>query len=300
MKILLTGGTGMVGSNIREYNDISRHVILSPSSWDLDLTDQESVGRFFDEHDDIDCVIHAAGKVGGIHANMNNRAEFLRDNTIMGFNLINCAQFHGIDKFINLATSCMYPMDAVSPISEDKIFDGKMHPTNEGYAVAKSAVAKYCEYVGGNYKTIIPCNIYGKYDKFDPEKSHMVPAAIQKIHKAKMTGEKVCIWGDGTAQREFMYAKDVADFIFYFLENIDDMPQYINLGLPNDHTINEYYEAVADVIGYKDGFEHNLDMPVGVKRKKTDTTKISELGWKHKYSLIDGIKETYEYYKEIV
>ena len=298
MKILLTGGRGMVGSNIREYNQ--KHIILSPSSSELDLMDKESIGRFFDIHDDIDCIIHAAGKVGGIHANMNNRAEFLHDNTVMGFNLISCAQFYGIDKFINLGSSCMYPMDAVSPISEDKVFDGKMHPTNEGYAVAKSAVAKYCEYVGGNYKTIIPCNIYGKYDKFDPEKSHMVPAAIQKIHKAKMTGESVVIWGDGTAQREFMYAKDVADFVFYFLENIDDMPQYINLGLPDDHTINEYYEAVADVIGYENKFEHHLDMPVGVKRKKTDTTKLSKLGWEHKYSLRDGIEETYDYYKELV
>lgn len=288
----------MVGSNIREYNH--KHIILSPSSSELDLMDKESIGRFFDIHDDIDCIIHAAGKVGGIHANMNNRAEFLHDNTVMGFNLISCAQFYGIDKFINLGSSCMYPMDAVSPISEDKVFDGKMHPTNEGYAVAKSAVAKYCEYVGGNYKTIIPCNIYGKYDKFDPEKSHMVPAAIQKIHKAKMTGESVVIWGDGTAQREFMYAKDVADFVFYFLENIDDMPQYINLGLPDDHTINEYYEAVADVIGYENKFEHHLDMPVGVKRKKTDTTKLSKLGWEHKYSLRDGIEETYDYYKELV
>lgn len=298
MKILLTGGRGMVGSNIREYNQ--KHIILSPSSSELDLMDKESIGRFFDIHDDIDCIIHAAGKVGGIHANMNNRAEFLHDNTVMGFNLISCAQFYGIDKFINLGSSCMYPMDAVSPISEDKVFDGKMHPTNEGYAVAKSAVAKYCEYIGGNYKTIIPCNIYGKYDKFDPEKSHMVPAAIQKIHKAKMTGESVVIWGDGTAQREFMYAKDVADFVFYFLENIDDMPQYINLGLPDDHTINEYYEAVADVIGYENKFEHHLDMPVGVKRKKTDTTKLSKLGWEHKYSLRDGIEETYDYYKELV
>ena len=288
----------MVGSNIREYNQ--KHIILSPSSSELDLMDKESIGRFFDIHDDIDCIIHAAGKVGGIHANMNNRAEFLHDNTVMGFNLISCAQFYGIDKFINLGSSCMYPMDAVSPISEDKVFDGKMHPTNEGYAVAKSAVAKYCEYIGGNYKTIIPCNIYGKYDKFDPEKSHMVPAAIQKIHKAKMTGESVVIWGDGTAQREFMYAKDVADFVFYFLENIDDMPQYINLGLPDDHTINEYDEAVADVIGYENKFEHHLDMPVGVKRKKTDTTKLSKLGWEHKYSLRDGIEETYDYYKELV
>ena len=298
MKILLTGGRGMVGSNIREYSH--KHIILAPSSSELDLMDKESIGRFFDIHDDIDCIIHAAGKVGGIHANMNNRAEFLYDNTVMGFNLISCAQFYGIDKFINLGSSCMYPMDAVSPISEDKVFDGKMHPTNEGYAVAKSAVAKYCEYIGENYKTIIPCNIYGKYDKFDPEKSHMVPAAIQKIHKAKTTGEPVVIWGDGTAQREFMYAKDVADFVFYFLENIDDMPQYINLGLPEDHTINEYYEAVADVIGYEDEFEHHLDMPVGVKRKKTDTTKLSELGWEHKYSLLDGIRETYDYYKELV
>lgn len=303
MNILLTGGDGLVGSNIREYNDNRspelRHNIYAPTSSEVDLLDREQIASFFESHTDIDCVIHAAGKVGGIHTNMVNLASFMHDNMVMGFNLVSCAQFYGVKNFINFGTSCMYPADSVSPISEERIFEGKLHPSNAGYAIAKSAIAKYCEFIGGNYKTIIPCNLYGRYDKFHPDLSHMLPAAIRKLHLAKESGDKVTIWGDGSAEREFMYAQDVADFTFYCVENIDEMPQYVNLGLKDDLSIKQLYEIAADVVGYDNGFEYDLTKPVGVLKKKCDITKLEEFGWENKYTTEQGIRETYEYFKTI-
>lgn len=300
MNVLLTGGRGLVGSNVREYNykgkGAKKHNILFPTRDEMDLLDKESVAKFF-ENNDIDCVIHAAGAVGGIHTNMNNLAGFMHDNMVMGMNIISTAHFYGVKKFINMGTSCMYPKDAESPISEDKILTGALESTNEGYAIAKSALAKFCEYLGGNYKTIIPCNLYGKYDKFHPDHSHMLPAAIRKLHLAKESGEKVVIWGDGTARREFMYGEDVADFVWYCVENIDKMPQNINLGLGYDYSIQELYEAAAKVVGYDAGFEYDTTKPVGVMKKQTDVTRLRDFGWEHKVSLEDGIKQTYEFFK---
>lgn len=299
MNILLTGGTGLVGSNIREYNEKNKNYnLLTPTHEEMDLLDRNSIVAFF-EKNDFEYIVHAAGRVGGIHTNMSDKSGFMHDNMIMGFNLLSVAQEFGIKNFLNFGTSCMYPAEAVSPISEDKIFDGKMHESNEGYAIAKSALAKMCELIGGNYKTVIPCNLYGKYDKFDPALSHMLPAAIRKIHVAKASGAPVEIWGDGQARREFMYAQDVADFVFYALENMDTMPQYVNLGLETDYSIRELYQAAAEVIGYEGEFVYDTSKPVGVMKKKCDITKLGNFGWSAKYSAKEGISETYEYFKEL-
>ncbi len=296
MNILLTGGTGLVGSNIREYNEKNKNYnLLTPSHEEMDLLDRNAIVEFF-ENNEFDYVIHAAGVVGGIHTNMANLASFMHDNMIMGFNLLSVAQQFGIKNVLNFATSCMYPADAVSPIPEEMILNGELHPSNEGYAIAKSAIAKYCEFIGYNYKTVIPCNLYGKYDKFHPDLSHMLPAAIRKIHLAKVNNDPVEIWGTGIAYREFMYAQDVADFTFYALENMDNMPQYINLGLEEDCTIRDLYKIAAKVIGYEGEFVYDTSKPVGVLRKKSDITKLENFGWKSGYSLEQGIKETYDYF----
>ena len=196
----------------------------------------------------------------------------------------------------------MYPREATNPLNEELILKGELEPTNEGYAIAKITTTRLCEYINREngefqYKTVIPCNLYGKYDKFDPKNSHMLPAVIRKIHEAKINNQEVLdIWGDGEARREFMYAEDLADFVYYAIENFEKMPQNINVGLGHDYTINEYYKVVADVIGYKGKFIHDLSKPVGMKQKLIDDSKLQEFGWKYKTSLQDGIKKTYEYY----
>ncbi|MGQ4002335.1 GDP-L-fucose synthase [Francisellaceae bacterium CB299] len=300
-KILITGSSGMVGRNILEFHKSREYQILAPSSSELNLLDKASVNDYLSKHLP-NAIIHCAGVVGGIQANIDNPVRFLSDNTIMGNNIIISAVEHGIKNFLNMGSSCMYPRDALNPLKEDMILKGELEPTNEGYAIAKVFTTKLCKYVnqendGYNYKTIIPCNLYGKYDSFGSNKSHMIPAVIKKIHDAKENNlDSVEIWGDGEARREFMYAEDIADFTYYALENIKIMPQDINVGLGFDYTINEYYQTVANIIGYKGLFVHDLSKPVGMKQKLIDDTLLSEFGWKHKTSLEDGINKAYDYY----
>jgi GDP-L-fucose synthase len=199
----------------------------------------------------------------------------------------------------------MYPKNAENPISENLILKGELEPTNEGYALAKCTITKLCEYINREenslaFKSVIPCNLYGKYDNFETKTSHMVPAVIKKIHEAKKNNlEKIDIWGDGLARREFMYTSDLADFIYYsIVENFDKMPQNINVGIGKDYTINEYYKIISDIIGFKGKFKNDLSKPTGMKKKLIDNKKLNEFGWSHKTSLELGIKNTYKYFLE--
>ena len=305
MKILLTGGSGMVGRNIQDYAQLYRDdEILHPSSHELNLLDFESVKAYLKQHQP-DCIIHAAGIVGGIQANIDNPVKFLVDNLKMGQNLVLAAQEVGIKQLLNLGSSCMYPRSAPNPLREEQILTGALEPTNEGYALAKIVTAKLCIYCSQEsdgqlqYKTLIPCNLYGKYDKFDGVKSHMIPAALYKIHQAKVQdANEVEIWGDGTARREFMYAEDLADAVFYALDNFARMPDMLNIGLGHDFSINEYYDAVATIVGFEGSFAHDITKPVGMKQKLVSTEKLEDFGWKHRYSLTDGLQKTYQYYLE--
>ncbi len=305
LKILITGSNGMVGRNIAEYKKAENYNLLTPSSKELNLLDRLSVDKYL-KNNQPDIVIHCAGIVGGIQANMANPVKFLVDNTQMGLNIIMASQEVGIKKFINMSSSCMYPREAINPLGEELILKGELEPTNEGYALAKITSTRLCEYINKEnntflYKTVIPCNLYGKYDKFDPKHSHMLPAVIKKIHEAKENNQSDSnIWGDGEARREFMYAEDLADFIYYAIENFERMPQNINVGLGHDYTINEYYNAISSVIGFKGKFIHDLTKPIGMKQKLIDDSKLSEFGWKHKTSLEDGIKKIYKYYLQEV
>ena len=223
----------MVGKNILEYSKKEEYTFLAPSSKELNLLDYNSVDTFIKENNP-EFIIHAAGKVGGIQANIAAPVNFLVDNMDMGRNIIMAAKNNSIKNFLNLSSSCMYPRDAENPLSEDLILKGELEPTNEGYAIAKAMTTRLCEYImkedlDKNYKTVIPCNLYGKYDKFDPKNSHMIPAVIRKIHEAKELGSaEIDVWGDGLARREFMYAADLANFIFYAIPNFKEMPQNIN------------------------------------------------------------------------
>jgi GDP-L-fucose synthase len=196
----------------------------------------------------------------------------------------------------------MYPKDVHKPLSEDLILKGELEPTNEGYAIAKVASTRLCEYINREdesylYKTIIPCNLYGRHDKFDPEKSHMIPAVIRKISGAKDKGLKsIDIWGDGQARREFMYASDFADFVYYAIDYFEKMPQNINVGLGHDYTINEYYQKIADIVGYQGRFTHDLSKPTGMQQKLINNARMKEFGWQYKTTLEQGIQKTYDYF----
>lgn len=303
MKILLTGASGMVGKNILEHSDALNYQIFSPSSQELNLLDRDAV-RYHLKTIAPDIIIHAAGRVGGIQANIANPVDFLVQNLDMGLNVISTAASLNISNLINLASSCMYPRDASNPLSEDMILKGELEPTNEGYALAKIATTKLCEYIvqedpTKNYRTLIPCNLYGRHDKYDPKNSHLIPAVIRKIHEAKLSGNKmVNVWGDGTARREFMYAQDLADFIFFAIDNLDQIPQNLNIGMGHDYSIIDYYEAVAAVVGFDGDFEFDLSKPVGMRQKLVDIRKLRSIGWSHKVDLIDGIRKSYMFFKE--
>lgn len=303
MKILLTGSTGMVGTNILEHKSASLHNLLTPSSKELNLLNYSEVDNYISKYKP-DFIIHAAGKVGGIQANMANPINFLVDNADFGRNIVLAAKNNNVKKLLNLSSSCMYPRGAINPLSEDLILKGELEPTNEGYAIAKIFTQRLVEYIrredkACNYKTIIPCNLYGKWDKFDPLHSHMLPAVIRKIHKAKINNSpNVELWGDGEARREFMFASDFADFIWYSISNFEQMPNLMNVGLGHDFSINQYYKTIANVIGYNGGFVHDLSKPTGMKQKLVNIDKLNQFGWTHTNSLENGIKITYKFFLE--
>ena len=301
LKVLLTGGSGMVGRNVLEHPDIGEFEILAPRSSELDLRNFSAVQDYLQQYQP-DMVIHAAGKVGGIQANMREPVGFMLDNLDMGRNIVWAAQRAGIKRLINLGSSCMYPRNHSEPLREEMVLKGELEPTNEGYALAKVVTARLCEYImredaSFQYKTLIPCNIYGRHDKFDPAHSHLIPAIIHKVHQATQIGQtSVEIWGDGTARREFMYGGDLADAIIRAIKHFDTLPVYMNVGLGHDHTINEYYEAVAGVMGYEGSFTHDLSKPVGMARKLVNVERQQAWDWTAQHNLREGIEKTYQFY----
>lgn len=303
MRILLTGGGGMVGRNVLEHPSINDFEILAPRSSELDLRNFEAIQVYLDQHKP-DMVIHAAGKVGGIQANIKAPVSFLLDNLDMGRNIVWASYQANIKQLINLGSSCMYPRNHEEPLKEEMVLKGELEPTNEGYALAKVATARLCEYImredqSFQYKTLIPCNIYGRFDKFDPAHSHLLPAIIHKMHVAKANSENtVEIWGDGTARREFMYGGDLSDAIVHAIKNFDTLPSYLNIGLGHDFSINEYYSAVAEAMGYTGKFEHDTSKPVGMARKLVSIERQQQWGWEPRHDLQEGIKKTYSYYLE--
>ena len=303
LKVLLTGGSGMVGRNVREHPAASGWDLHAPTHAELDLLDAAKTASFVRELGP-DVVVHAAGLVGGIQANMAQPVNFLVANIQMGQHIVLAAHAAGVPRLLNLGSSCMYPRAAPNPLVEELVLAGELEPTNEGYALAKIVTARLCDYIrredpSRRYQTVIPCNLYGRHDSFDPRNSHLVPAIIHKIHLARQGGaQTVEIWGDGTARREFMYAGDVADAIVRHVSADKPAPDLMNLGPGIDHSINEYYEAVARVVGWKGRFVHALDKPVGMRQKLVSTRRQSEWGWQPQTSLEEGLTLTYQHYLE--
>jgi len=299
--ILLTGSGGMVGQNLLEHRDISSFDILSPRSNELDLRDFEKVEKYLLKYRP-DLIIHMAGKIGGIGANLREPVNYLVDNLDMGRNIVMAAYKSGIKKLINIGSSCMYPANVAEPLSEDMLMAGKLEKTNEGYAIAKLATSRLCDCVSQennsfHYKTLIPCNLYGRFDKFNPANSHLVAAAIHKIHQAKKNDAKeVEVWGDGTARREFLYAGDLADGLIWSINQFDKLPKYMNIGVGVEMTIDEYYKKISKVIGFTGALTHDTAKPVGMIRKVVNTDIQTKLGWQPKTSLEVGLQKTYEFY----
>jgi GDP-L-fucose synthase len=305
MKIFITGSNGMVGRNLLENGEITKHDILKPASSELNLLMFNDIQVYL-RKTKPDMVIHCAGKVGGIQANMKDMYNFFSDNALMGINLVKAAKEHGIKKFLNLSSSCTYPRNYQNPLKEEYILKAELEPTNEGYALAKLSLLKMCEYIskeypGYQYKTFIPCNLYGRWDKFDEVSSHMIPAVIKKIHNAIITeSPEIEIWGDGTARREFMYTSDLASCVAKAIGDFDDIPNIMNIGLGFDYSINEYYETIKKVLKYKGSFTHNTSMPVGMKQKLLDVSLQTKWGWKPKVTLEQGVEKTYQFFLEYV
>lgn len=303
--LLITGASGMVGRNLAAHPGLSGWRVLTPTRRELDLADAAQTHDWLHRHHP-DAVVHAAGLVGGIHANIAQPFRFLAANAQMGMNLVTACRAAGVRDVINLASSCMYPRDLGEALAEESILSGPLEPTNEGYALAKIVTMRLCEYAmreepSLNYRTLIPCNLYGPYDKFDPRSSHLVAAIIDKVHRARMSGAaRVEIWGDGTARREFMYAGDLAQAIIRALDDPAALPPILNIGPGHDHAINDYYQQVAQVIGWSGQFTHDLDRPVGMKRKLLDVSRQRQWGWQPQTSLIDGLHLTYAHYLQEV
>lgn len=300
-RLLITGASGMVGRNLREHPALADWHVLAPSSRDLDLRDGAATRAYLRQHRP-DIILHAAGVVGGIQANIAEPYRFLSANAEMGLNLVEASREAGVRDLINLASSCMYPRDLGKDLAEDQIMTGPLEPTNEGYALAKILTMRLCQSAmredpSLNYKTLIPCNLYGRHDKFDPKNSHLLPAIIHKMHEACRNGTKtVEIWGDGTARREFMYAADLADAIVRAVSDPDSLPETMNIGVGSDHSINDYYRIAAEVIGWDGTFTHDETRPVGMKQKLLSVARQQDWGWQPQTSLRDGIAQTYEFY----
>jgi len=291
----------MVGRNILEHPKAAGWDIVAPSSKELDLTDAQSVTAFILKIKPS-IIVHAAGHVGGIQANIANPVAFLERNVAIGRNIIMAGYSAGVRQFLNLASTCIYPREAQNPLHEKMILTGALEPTNEGYALAKIMAIRLCQYIrqedkSYQYKTIIPCNLFGRHDNFDPKSSHLLPAIIHKIHQAKTDGKKtVEIWGDGTARREFMYAGDLSGAVLRAAEDISSIPDLMNVGIGHDYSINDYYNIVAEVIGWKGEFFYDTSKPIGMQQKLCSTERLISWGWAAPTSLREGILKTYEFY----
>lgn len=300
-KIWIAGKGGLAGSAIaRRLSQEGFCNIIGPNSKELDLRCHQAT-EVYVQRERPDCVILCAARVGGIQANIASPFDFLYENLEIQNHVIYAALKYGVNKLIFLASSCIYPRLCPQPMKEEYLLDGKLEPTNEGYALAKIAGLKLCEYIkrqyGFNYVSLMPCNLYGIGDNFDPVSSHVVPALIRKVHEAKISNAPfITLWGTGEARREIMCSDDLADACLFILENGYNDSQFLNVGTGTDMTIRELAETVMKVVGYHGELQFDSSMPDGMPRKVLDVGRIHALGWKAKINLVDGLTKTYEHY----
>jgi GDP-L-fucose synthase len=300
-KLWVAGETGLVGRAVLRRLQSENYDMLSAPHSDLDLTNQAHTYGWIEKHKP-DIIIMAAGRVGGIVANASNQAAFLYDNLAMAQNVIHGAHLAGIEKLIYLGSSCIYPKDAPQPISEDALLTGALEQTNEGYALAKIAGVKLCEYYsrqyGRDYKSVMPTNLYGKFDHFDAEKSHVIPALMFKIHQAKIKHDNsVILWGTGASLREFLYVDDLAEALICVL-NSNDREKIINIGSGEEVSIQILAEMMSSIMGYEGNIIFDPTKPNGTVRKFLNSQKINAMGWNAQTDLRDGLTKTYQWFLE--
>ena len=297
-RVYVAGNTGLVGSAIVRMLHWKGYTnILSSPSKSWDLRNQMDVERFF-RVNEPEYVYLAAAKVGGIGANAYYPGHFIYDNLMIQTNVIHAARKFGVKKLLFLGSSCIYPKFAEQPITEDQLLGGHLEPSNDAYAIAKIAGIKMCQayrkQYGFNAISLMPTNLYGPNDNYDLDSSHVLPAMIRKFHEAK---DKVTLWGDGSAMREFLYVDDLAEAAFKCMVDYDS-EDIINVGTGKDITIKDLAETIADVVGFKGEIVWDTSKPNGTPRKVLNVDKIKSLGWKPKVSLREGIQKTYDLYKD--
>lgn len=298
-KIMVAGSNGMVGSAIvRNLKSKGYTNIIETTRKDVDLTNQVETETYFNEIKP-DYVLLAAAKVGGIHANRQFKGDFIYENLLIQTNVIHHAYRSGTRKLLFLGSSCIYPKYSSQPITEDQFLSGSLEPTNDAYAIAKIAGIQMCksyrEQHGFNAISLMPTNLYGPNDNFDPQTSHVLPGMIDKFHSTN--SNVVTLWGDGSPRREFLHVDDLAEACHVCMEKYNES-DIINIGTGEDITIKNLSEIIKQVVGFKGNVKWDVYMPNGTPRKVLNVDKIKSLGWNPKISLEDGIKQTYNWYLE--
>ncbi|TPQ27228.1 GDP-L-fucose synthase family protein [Methylomonas koyamae] len=308
-KIYLAGHRGMVGSAIyRQLSDAGYQNIVVRTHAELDLTDQAAVREFL-ASEKPDCVVLAAAKVGGIHANNEYPAEFIYQNLMIEANVVHAAWLANCRKLLFLGSSCIYPKFAEQPMREDALLTGVLESTNEPYAIAKIAGIKLCEsynrQYGVDYRSVMPTNLYGENDNFHLENSHVIPALVRKFHDAKINNaQTVEVWGTGKAMREFLHVDDMAAACIHVMglseaeykSCTEPMLSHLNVGTGTDVTIRELAETIGRVVGFQGEISWNTSKPDGTPRKLMDVSKLKSLGWEPKIGLEEGLSSTYKWF----
>ncbi|RFS23939.1 GDP-L-fucose synthase [Chitinophaga silvatica] len=296
-KIYVAGHRGMVGSAIvRRLQKAGFNNLIFRTSAELDLTDQQQTKAFFEETKP-DYVFLAAAKVGGILANNTYRGQFIYENLMIQNNVIHQAYVQNVKKLMFLGSSCIYPKMAPQPLKEEYLLTGSLEPTNQPYAIAKIAGIEMCDayraQYGCNFISVMPTNLYGPNDNYNPQNSHVLPAMIRKMHEAKIEGKsEVVIWGTGTPKREFLHADDMADACFFLMQNYNESG-LINIGVGEDISILDLANLVKEIVGFKGSLVFDTSKPDGTPRKLMDVSKLHSYGWHAKIALKEGIENVY-------
>ena len=314
-KIFVAGHKGMVGSAIVSKLEKDPNLeLIKRDKGELDLTNQAEVKEFFQKEQPAEVYL-AAARVGGILANSTYPADFIVQNLSIQINTIESAFYAGVKKFLFLGSSCIYPKFAKQPIQENSLLSGALEPTNEPYAIAKIAGIKLCESFNRqygvshniDYRSVMPTNLYGPGDNYDDKNSHVIPALINRIHKAKINNSSsVEIWGTGKVRREFLHVEDMASAAIYIMnlsksvieKNTSHMCSHINVGFGVDITIKELAITISKIIGYEGKLKFDSSKPDGSPRKLLDNKVIKALGWEPKINLLEGLHRTYNDYKK--
>lgn len=299
-KIYIAGHNGLLGSAVvRLLNEKGYNNLITKSSKELDLRNQQDVDSFFKEYSP-DVVILAAAKVGSIKENVESPVEFLSDNIQIEVNVINSAYKNGVKDLLFVSSACIYPENSEQPLKEEYIFNGRLEPENEAYGFAKLVGLKLCQFYnkeyGTNYISVVPTNLYGVNDKFDSEHSHVITGVMTRMHDAKINNkDSVDIWGTGNIYREFLYIDDAADAIIFLLENNPSL-EIVNIGTGIDLTIKELVYDIKDIVGFEGKLVFDKTKPDGIYKRQLDMSKLQNLGWKPNISLKTGLKLTYEWF----